>query len=273
MGHGLLGSLVCLGATLAGPFIFFAGFRAMRIRQLIQNTPTSRIRSMAMGLAEVSGGVLERSRVSAPFSGKPCAYWEVEIATRSSNRNGTRSWSTVHHNRSSSPFFIKDDTGTALVYPHGADCRLPFGVEETTHGFGVPDCYMQYMEQHKLHMRGMWALGPMRFRERVLEDGQVVYVLGRVFPRAQSANVSWDEPQMEATGTEGMVTSRLRTLDADVRGVFRKGEHDPVFLISPRSEKTMTLEYGLQAAAGLVLGPLVTLFGLWCLLEMLKSRT
>jgi hypothetical protein len=51
--------------------------------------------------------------------------------------------------------------------------------------------------------------------------------------------------------------------------VIRKGPRDPAFLISDRSEKSMTTEYGLRAFAGLVGGPLITLLGLWFLMELM----
>ena len=269
--HDLLGSLVAVGATLVGPWLFFMGFKAWRVRRLINATPASRIRSMAMGLVELNGSVSERSRVSAPFSGRPCAYWEIEIATRSSRGEGRNSWSTVHRNRSGHPFYLRDDTGTALVYPQGAECHMPFGIEEHTHGLGVPEPYSGYMEQQGLVMRGVWALGPMRFRERVLEDDALVFVLGRAFPRAESHPISWDEEPVEATGTDGMAATRLRALDAGVHGVVRRGAQDPVFVISQTSEKTMAFQYGLQAFGGLAGGPVATLFGVWCLLELAKS--
>jgi hypothetical protein len=269
--HGLLPSLFALGATLAGPWLFFSGFKAWRVRRLLEATPASRIRSMAMGLVELNGSVSERSRVSAPFSGRPCAYWEIEIATRSSRRDGSSSWSTVHRNRSGHPFYLRDDTGTALVYPQGAECHMPFGIEEQTHGLGVPEPYAGYMEQQGLVMRGVWAMGPMRFRERLLEDDARVFVLGRAFPRAESHAISWDEEPVEATGTDGMATTRLRQLDAAVNGVVRRGTQDPVFVIGQTSEKTLAMQYGLKAFGGLAGGPLATVFGVWCLLELAQS--
>jgi hypothetical protein len=85
--------------------------------------------------------------------------------------------------------------------------------------------------------------------------------------------VSWeDEETSQATGTDGMTDPRLRTLDAEVRGVVRRGTQDPVFVISQSSEKTMAFQYGLQAFGGLAGGPLLTLFGVWCLLELARSR-
>src|SRR5262245_24364831 len=109
-------------ASLAsGPFMFMHGFQTLRVRQLIQNTPTARIRSMAMGLVEVCGTVSPRSLVIAPFSGRPCAYWEVDVSVRGRRRGG---WSVVHRNASGHPLFLRDATGVALLYPHGAKCKI-----------------------------------------------------------------------------------------------------------------------------------------------------
>jgi hypothetical protein len=264
-------SFFALGMALAGPFLTWTGFRAWRIRRLIEGTPASRIRSMAMGLVELNGSVSERSRVSAPFSGRPCAYWEIEIQTRNSRKDRPDGWTTVHRNRSGHPFYLRDETGVALVYPQGAECHLPFGVEEQTGGFGVPEPYAGYMEQQGLAMRGVWAIGPMRFRERMLEDDAHVFVLGRAFPRAQSHTISWDENEEQATGTDGHAATRLQSLDSEVRGVIRRGSQDPVFVISQTSEKTMEFMYGLKAFGGIAGGPLLTLFGVWCLIELAKA--
>src|SRR4030095_12586302 len=61
-------------ALVSGPVLFARGFRTLRTQQLVRDTPTAKIRSMAMGLVEVNGTVVPRSTVIAPFSGKPCAY-------------------------------------------------------------------------------------------------------------------------------------------------------------------------------------------------------
>jgi len=269
--HHLFASLFATAATFGGPVLAVTGFRALRVRRLLEDTPTSRVRSMAMGLVELQGGVEARSRISAPFSGRPCAYWEIEIATGGSRRNGTRSWSTVHRNRSGHPFYLRDETGLALVYPQGAECRIEFGIEEETPGLGVPEPYKGYMEQQGLAMRSIWAVGPMRFRERVLENGQGVFVLGRAFPRAQSTSISMDEDALAATGTDTRDPHAVATLDQQVHGVIRRGPQDAVFVVSQRSEKALAFGYGARAFGGLLGAPLLTLFGVWCLLELARS--
>src|SRR6185503_21272993 len=98
-----------------GPYLFARSFRDFRVQRLIQNTPTARIRSMAMGLVEVTGTVVGRSTVRAPFSGVACAYWQVDIATGGRGKQ----WRIVHRNASGSPFYLEDETGMALLYPSG----------------------------------------------------------------------------------------------------------------------------------------------------------
>src|SRR5439155_7853476 len=92
--RGMLPLDLPLSAALAlgaGPWMFARAFRNLRTRRLIEDTPTAHIRSMAMGLVELQGDIVARSDHEAPFSGRACAYWEIDIATRTS-RNG---WSIV----------------------------------------------------------------------------------------------------------------------------------------------------------------------------------
>lgn len=245
-------------ALTAGPWLFLHGFRDLRVRRLIQNTPTAKIRSMAMGLVEVNGAVEERSTVSAPFSGRPCVHWEVEIAVRNGRR---RSWSTVHRNSSGNPFFLRDETGIALVYPQGAQSKITFAVEETCAGIMLPDCYSQYLKEQHLTASALWRLSEMRFRERVLEAGQRVYVLGTAMPRAQSLAVSLDD-EWQATGTDDPAAQRLRTLNEEVVAVIRQGQNEPTFIVSQESERDLTLDLGLHALGKLIGGPALTVFGL-----------
>jgi E3 ubiquitin ligase len=257
-------------ATLAlgaGPWLFLRAFRDFRVRRLIQNTPTARIRSMAMGLVEVNGQIVQRSEHLAPFSGQACAYWQVDISTRGRNN----SWTVVHRNASGSPFFVRDDTGLALVYPKGAECRVQHQVEETCLGISLPDCYVHYMDDERLAFRHVWRLSTLRFRERRLDEGQNVYVLGTAVPRSQVMTVSQDE-QLAATGTDGPHERRIRELQHDAVAIVRLGENEKVFIISQQSERDLTLMLALRAWAGMLGGPVLTLFGLGYWLQVLANQ-
>ena len=248
-----------IAATLAlfgGPALFVSGFRDLRVKRLIQNTPTARIRSMAMGLVEISGKIGARSSVAAPFSGRPCAYWQIDIATRGRRR---KSWNIVHRNASGNPFFLRDGTGSALIYPHDAECKVTFQIEEECLGLGLPEPYTSYVKalgpQHLL-----WQLGAMRFRERILEEGQEVYVLGTAMPRPQVLTISEGEA-LAATGTDDPHARKVHALHEEATAVVRRGESEPTFIISQTSERMLTVELGARAFLKLVGGPALTVFG------------
>jgi len=244
-------SIVC------GPLLFLRSFRDLRTQRLIRNTPTARIRSMPMGLVEIQGEVVPRSTLVAPFSGRPCAYWEVDISTES-RRN---MWTVVHRNTSGNPFFLRDEGGTVMVLPHGATTKINFAVEEECAGLSLPECYARYMREENLALRDFWQLSAMRFRERILEEGQRVFVLGTAMPRGRAYTIA-EGDELAATGTEDAAAHRLRQLSEEAVAVVRVGANEPTFIISQQSERDMTTALGLRAFAELVGGPALTLFGL-----------
>jgi hypothetical protein len=262
-----------LFAVGSGVFAFVHGFRALRLQQLIRDTPTAKVRSLAMGLVELQGGVRSRSRTCGPFTDRECVWWEVEVQTLRQSNKGLRQWQTVHSERSGHPFYLDDGTGTALVYPQDAEVHAGDVVSEETNGFGVPEPYAGYMQSRELGMRTLWALGPMRFRERRIEEGRGVFVLGRAEPKPHAVEVSMDEDVLQATGTDAVGARHVRENDGRCTAVIRKGVRDPALLISDQSERSMTTEYGFRAFGGLVGGPLLAMFGLWCLVELAKSGT
>ncbi|NOT35440.1 MAG: hypothetical protein HOP12_14945 [Candidatus Eisenbacteria bacterium] len=254
-------------AIVSGPVLLLMGLRTMRMQRLIENTPTVKIRSMAMGLVEVQGKVECRSAIQAPFSAKPCVYWQVDISVK-----GKRdSWSTVHRNRSGNPFYLRDDTGVAMVYPKGLDARLRVHDQEVCHGLNLPDGYADYLREYRPRLGFLARVGTLRFREWRLEESSFVYLLGTATPRARVTAVN-DEEAFLATGTDdpsmvAMRATRLRSQDAEVAATIRKGDHAPVFLMSMDSESQLAFGLSIQSKLMLASGPLLAAFGLWMLLS------
>jgi hypothetical protein len=259
---------MAIGALGAGSWFFWKGMRAMQTVRLIENTPTARIRSMAMGLVEVRGRARTRSDVTAPFSRRPCAYWEVDVSVRGRGRT----WTVVHRNASGQPFYLEDETGSALVYPKGADCRIRFNTEEECFGLQPPSPYAEYLHKHGSFMTAAFRLSIMRFRERTLEEGMEVYVLGTAAPRSQSLVVS----EGEGSGDDdGLGAARRQRLDREHVGLVRKGENDGTFIISQEHEEALTMGMRIKAAAMILGGPPLALAGLgyWLLILAARGRT
>ena len=117
---------------LVGGAIFFFGFNKMRRVKLIQDTPQSKVRSIAMGLVEIHGFAEPQAILVAPFSKTECVYYKYKIKeykrkTRRDSKGRTQtsySWETVGRGERRIPFFAKDDTGRVLVNPDGATCHV-----------------------------------------------------------------------------------------------------------------------------------------------------
>jgi hypothetical protein len=135
------------------------------------------------------------------------------------------------------------------------------GTEEQCAGMIAPACYTSYMEEQGLRMRHLWQLSMMRFRERIIEEGQRVYVLGTAYPRPHAITVSEGEA-LQATGTDSMRARRVGALQAEAAAIIRQGEHERTFIISHQAERELLLDLGLSGTGKLVAGPALALFGL-----------
>ncbi len=92
---------------------------------MIESIPTSTIRSLALGLVEISGQAQpEEGLLSSPFSGLPCVFYSYAVEERVGSGKNAR-WETIAKGTSEQPFFVSDTTGRVLVVPLGAELILP----------------------------------------------------------------------------------------------------------------------------------------------------
>jgi hypothetical protein len=103
-----------------------AALRSLRIARLIEDTPTSRIRSAAQGYVELAGQGLPLPGTSnpAPLTQRPCVWWRYRISRRAERGSGNarqQRWQTVASGTSSLPFLLDDATGQCIVQPDGAE--------------------------------------------------------------------------------------------------------------------------------------------------------
>ena len=91
-------------------------FRHLRNKRLIEDIPTSRVRSIAMGLTELKGKARSDTPLKSPLSKCSCVYYIYTTEVLVRTRNGTR-WKQIRRINSGVPFYIEDDTGRVLVSP------------------------------------------------------------------------------------------------------------------------------------------------------------
>jgi len=112
--------------TMMGIVWFVKGFQELKIKRTIQNIPTSKINTGAVGTnVEIKGKIIvEREKlVTAPISGRQCALYHLEIQQERRRKNSTY-WQTIDQFYSHEGFYIDDQSGaTALVLVGGAKIK------------------------------------------------------------------------------------------------------------------------------------------------------
>lgn len=213
--------LVYSGIGLIGGLAFFgSGFKSLKLKRLIENTPSSKIRSMAMGLVEVHGKAKpdKMGVIKSPFTATDCVYYHYTIQEYRRGRKSGR-WVTVKRGSTTTPFLLQDDTGSAHVDPNGANVDLPsFSERSSGTGKPPPQLIQEFLTQNKLSPTGIFGWNKtMRYSEYIIPVGETIYVLGTA-----------DDNPLIAEGSE---TSEMKDI------MIGKGKHEKIFYISNKSEK------------------------------------
>jgi len=122
-GGGLQISIFAAIGALIGLSLFFRGFQALQQRRLILNTPSSKIRSAAMGLVEINGLACGPYTLTAPITGLACYYYRTAVWQWKKSGNES-SWQLAAQENLHVPFYLDDNTGRLLVNPAGAEMDL-----------------------------------------------------------------------------------------------------------------------------------------------------
>ena len=108
--------------TIASVAGFFGAFYFFLRKRIIEDTPTSKIRSAAQGYTELSGisKLMDGSTIYGPLTNTLCTWYKYTIEKH--RRSGKRShWVTIEEGISDRLFLIIDDTGEAVIDPDKAN--------------------------------------------------------------------------------------------------------------------------------------------------------
>ena len=222
------------------------GFVLNHRKSLIESIPTSPIRSLAVGLVEVSGRAQPgRELLRTPFSGLPCVLFSYKVEARRESRNGAR-WETIAKGTSAEPFFVQDQTGKVLVVPLNAQLILPDNRTIRNNWFGtLPEQTLQGLLKLGIAVDGWFGEKTIRCSEASILPDETVYVLGTAQEHGGAAD-----------STEN--SARLY--------IGSSRDHD--FIISDRSEKELLSRLRWQVFAFLGGGPALAVL---CLLLIFKT--
>ena len=91
-----------------GIFSFIVGLRKIFLKRMIENIPTSKARSVAMGLVEVYGEVVPIKTLKSPFSSKDCVYYRYQVEELRSDGKHSH-WATIRKEEKCVPFRLRGD--------------------------------------------------------------------------------------------------------------------------------------------------------------------
>ena len=253
---------------LVGVGLILFGFNRMGKYRLIQDTPTSKVRSMAMGIVELHGQVHAKETIKTPFSQSDCVYYRytIEEYRRHTRRDSDGKvhteyrWETVGSGERRIPFFARDDTGDAYVRPDGAEISV--GVKKAFYqrsglfgaigliikaldsynnndpsGMNVTGWNLEPMDPHRMSTWGA-SVGDRRYYEYYLEPNENLFLIGTASPDNTAPN----------------------------NVVVKKGENEKTFIISNKKEEEVLKGMMWTWLALFIIGAIVELLGVILLL-------
>ncbi len=199
-------------ASGAAPFVlavlsFYYGFYHLRIKRKIENTPTSRIRSIAMGMVEVKGKALRKYALVTPMSHTPCVYYRLTRYRKDKNDR----WQVVSVTSSANAsFFLEDDTGRIEINPAGG--RVSAGTRQE----GFPG---------QVGLTRFDSDRTEKWQEEIIVEGTLLYVLGFAASK-QEEGESLGEEVHTALRDLKQDPQRLKEFDLDGDGKICVDEWD-----------------------------------------------
>ncbi|OQP58579.1 hypothetical protein [Niastella populi] len=120
--------------------------------------PTSKIRSVAMGLAEIEGSLECIEPMLSPINNKQCIGYRYRIEDISTNKDGDKSYTTILDETMCNPFYISDETGKIRVHPDKME--FVYVAEDEMYSSGGKR-YTQFLikENDKMLLLGNCGLG------------------------------------------------------------------------------------------------------------------
>ena len=175
-----------VGLILLSLYFFQRGLKHGR---LMEDMPTSRIRSAAQGYVELEGRgkMMPGEPVIALLSRDQCVWWKYRVTERyKDTRTGRTRYRNVESGDSDALFLLNDGTGECIVDPDGAEIR--HAVKQTWNGTTA-----RPISGPRHTMFGLFAR--YRYEEWLIRQGDPVYAIGHF--RTQSAVAGHFDEQAE----------------------------------------------------------------------------
>ncbi len=225
--YGLFQLFFCL----VGLVLMYLGVSSYLWARKIENIPTSKIRSIAVGLVEVKGTPRPAGTFINPISKKSCAYYNIVISYLPGTSTGTR-WVELFNESSPGKFYLEDDTGRILVQSESKNMGVMPRTEFEEEGKLSPEV-IGFLNSRPETKKGLEAARGKRIlvTEYCLDGSTELYVLGTA-------------GQLEGASSE-VHSENL---------VIRRGSSDKTFFMSGKSEKDSIRNSSLYAMVFMAVG-------------------
>lgn len=270
-------------AFAAGIVLFLWGWECFNRKRCIEGVPTSKIRSLAMGIVELKGKTLLKHDIRTPFSNMACVLYKFLKEKRicyQTKHGKSYKWVTIDEGTSITPFYVEDTTGKVLVEPLGIDI---------------------YMDRRYFKSEGDHE-GALRYGEWFFLPGEDIYLIGkagksaevrsekktRLFERLDKLKNDKVEMSKLDTNKDGAIDSMeweiaCQRIENELKAEEARKETDSLadvaiaaginnepFIISDRSEKDLVKGLTIKSAAGIFGGLSASLGSLYFLLSMFQ---
>lgn len=153
---------------------FIKAYSSLLRKRIIQDTPTSRIRSAAQGYIELIGqGLLfPGDTVVAPLTKTICTWYSYSIEQKRGSGKNSR-WDVIEQGESDTLFLLKDDTGQVTVDPEGAVVTPAVSLVWYGHS--------KYPPPGSAPDKSSWysmGIGGYRYTEKRMHPGDDLYAIG-----------------------------------------------------------------------------------------------
>jgi len=247
--HGSDISIAAVVGFGAGLFWFIKGFRVFREYRVLADTPEIPIRSVAMGLVEIHGKAKGLQTVLSPVTKTPCFFYKVDIERWVRDKNGGH-WSHAATQAEGTRFYLEDATGKVLVDAHGAEYDLiQTAKRETGRGFGgsLSRLFGGSQDPTLAAGSGVSDADLLNYAEAVISTGRGSFSLsggnllsglgmGSAHRYRLSEYCILPEQSYDVAGT---CIENPDAQDEHDRNMIVKGQNEPTFVISCRSEKEL----------------------------------
>lgn len=201
------------GVTIGALVTLRVGYRALAHKRLVEDTPTTLLRSAAQGTVEISGiaRLFDGERIFAPLTGRECCWYRYAIERRQRDERGRTRWTPVERGISPHLFMLDDGTGTCAVDPEGADV-MP-SIRNAWRGNSRIPPRLSAQPGRFMRLYGH----EYRYSEELLEIGKPLYALG--FLRTHGGAATPADQSAETA-------ARLRALKSDRTTLLQRYDRD-----------------------------------------------